>query len=90
MAVVGYLAGAHILVAWRQKRNRLSGCLALAWLGGLALTGWMLYYADDGLRDFALLAHWWLGLGLPAVVVVHVIIGLASRRGSRPAAPRVP
>ncbi len=72
----GLVWGAHIVAGWRSGRHRLSGGFAVALLGWLIATGYLLYYlVDDRWRAVASLAHWIVGLGLPALFVLHVVRG---------------
>jgi hypothetical protein len=85
--LVTYLAGTmlygHMLTAWRQRRNRVTGCLVTATFLLLALTGYGLYYfSGDGLRQFNEWLHWLLGFASPAALVLHVWRG--RRANSKP------
>jgi hypothetical protein len=56
-------------------------------LAALVLSGYLLYYlVDDRWRQWASLAHWGLGLVLPAAFVVHVVRGRRRSRGRAGAA----
>lgn len=79
VATLGYLIARHIPSGRRQKRNRFTGYITLAWIAAIVITGWMLYYADSSLREDAAAIHWWLGVGIGGVLIIHVIAGLRTR-----------
>jgi hypothetical protein len=80
LVVAAMLVPVHIRLGWNAERNRRSG-LAIVGLGlFLALTGLLLYYASaEGLRGLASSLHWIVGLGLPALLIVHLVRGKGSR-----------
>ena len=81
LLVCGSLLPNHVSVAWRSRRNRRSGSLMLAALLGLAVTGWLLYYASsEALRDVSSLCHWIAGLLLPALLGWHLLQRHKARR----------
>ena len=72
----GLVWGVHIVAGWRTGRQRVSGSAAVAVLGWLVLTGYLLYYlTDDRWRDINGIAHWALGLAMPALFVLHIVLG---------------
>lgn len=74
LVVVGSLLPVHVRLAWRTRRNRISGVAALAIVGGLALTGLLLYYGNEDGRDIARWSHIAAGLGA-AALPLHVWLG---------------
>jgi hypothetical protein len=79
----GLVWGAHIVLGWRTRRHRVSGGLAVALLGGLIATGYLLYYlGDDQWRSVNAIAHWAAGLALPLLLAVHIVRGRRRARGS--------
>jgi hypothetical protein len=68
----GLLWGVHVAGGWKSRRRRWSGGAQFALLAWLIVTGYLLYYvgSDDWQRAVAI-AHWSVGLGLPAAFVVH-------------------
>lgn len=88
LLAVGSLLPQHVRFAWRARRNRASGAIILSLAGVLMVTGYGLYYAaDEDLRTWISLAHWGLGLVLPAGVVWHVAAGRRRKKGGAPKAP---
>ena len=70
---IGIVLGSHVPVAWRTRRHRRSGLVLLGSVGGLALTGYLLYYAPGpDFRQGVAWSHLGLGLALPVWVVAHV------------------
>jgi hypothetical protein len=72
-----YLAGTmlygHMLNAWHQRRNRLTGSVTATAFVMLGLSGYGLYYfGGEGLRMFTEWLHWAFGFGAPALLWVHV------------------
>jgi uncharacterized membrane protein YkvI len=80
LIVSAMLVPVHMRLGWNALRNRLSG-LALVTVGlFLAATGLLLYYATaEGLRDASSTLHWIVGIGLPAILIIHVVRGRRSR-----------
>jgi hypothetical protein len=73
LVLFGSLLPAHMLRAWAIGRGRKSGGTLAALFVLLTLTGYGLYYAGgDSLREWISVAHWVIGLGLPALLVAHV------------------
>ncbi len=83
LVVLGSLLPVHVLRAWRAKRNRRTGAGLLALLALQIATGYALYYADNPLREAAGQLHFFLGLSLPATLVLHIYCG---RRTGKPQA----
>jgi hypothetical protein len=72
----GLVWGVHIVAAWRTRRQRLSGALAVTLLVWLSATGYLLYYlTDDRWRGISAVAHWATGLALPALLAAHIVLG---------------
>lgn len=70
--VFGMLWSAHVSGAWKTRRHRVTGGATFALVTVLILTGFLLYYAGgDESRAWISLAHWALGLGLPAIFLWH-------------------
>ncbi|MHA6206196.1 hypothetical protein ACXU4B_17350 [Dyella soli] len=72
----GLVWGVHIVAGWRTRRQRLSGGLSAGLLAWLSLTGYLLYYlTDDHWRGISAVAHWAMGLALPALLALHIVQG---------------
>lgn len=77
---LGSLMNSHIRRALKVKRNLASGWSMIAAMGLLSFTGFGLYYlAGESDRQIWSVVHWVVGLGLPVLVLVHVLVGRASR-----------
>ena len=71
---------AHIVRGWRLRRHLASGLVTLFVLLALTVTGWMLYYSgSDALQRAAKKIHLWLGLAVPAVLLLHGLLGFLKR-----------
>lgn len=69
---VGLLWGVHILGGWATGRRRWTGVALLAWLGLMAVSGYLLLHvSDDGVWGLVSPTHWIAGLGLPVAYGVH-------------------
>lgn len=77
---LGSLMNSHIRRALKSRRNLVSGWMMLATMTLLTLTGFALYYvASESDRPLWSRIHWIVGLGLAALMIVHVWVGRASR-----------
>jgi len=73
LVLFGSLLPAHMLRAWALRRGRASGGILAALFLLLTLTGYGLYYiGGESLRAWIGVAHWVVGLALPALLAVHV------------------
>jgi hypothetical protein len=78
---LGSLLNSHIRRALTAGRNLASGWSMIGTMALLTVTGFGLYYlAGENDRPQWSLVHWALGLGLPVLVIAHVLIGRASRK----------
>lgn len=72
--LLGALWTVHMRAGWVRRENVLSGGLLLGAFGLLALSGLGLYYLGDAsLGSLALAAHLLAGLGLPGLLVAHIL-----------------
>lgn len=84
LVIFGALLPAHIVAAWRSKKNRLSGGLMIAVVALLGFTAYGLYYASsDTLRSWLSAIHWTTGILATGVLVWHVLIGKHLRTHRR-------
>jgi hypothetical protein len=95
LLLLGALMPLHLQRSWRAGRNRTTGTIMVAINAILILTAFGLYYAgSDALRVIAADVHIAAGLGLPALIVTHIVLGRRSRefagqlRGRPPAVAR--
>jgi hypothetical protein len=77
---VGSVLNGHIRRARKSGRNLVSGWTMIALLLLLTGSGYGLYYlVGESGRPFWSAFHWLLGLGLAALVPLHVMLGRKSR-----------
>ena len=67
-----------------QRKNLLAGCIVVAVLVLLTVSGYVLYYSDEETRPVVSMLHWIIGRGAPVVLVWHIVSG----RGTRSTADR--
>ena len=83
LIVYGSLLPVHIRRAWSIRRNIVLGVGLVAFMLLLTVTGYLLYYSgDENLRPVISAAHWILGLGVPLLLVWHIISGRMQTRAS--------
>ncbi len=81
LVMVGSLLPLHIRAAWHIRKNRISGACAALAMAALALTGYALGYAPEGVaRQWSAWLHWGIGTGMPLLLLVHVLLGHRTRR----------
>jgi hypothetical protein len=81
LMLLGALVPLHVQRAWRSRRNRTSGTAMVAFNAGLVATAFGLYYlGSETLRSWTSDLHIGIGFILPALLVVHVVLGRRSAR----------
>ena len=75
LIVVGGLLPLHIRLAWRTRRNLVSGLVTLLLMALLGVSGLLLYYSGEDWREGVRWLH--LGVGLIGVLAMpaHVWVG---------------
>lgn len=68
---MGCASSAHIKAGLRSGKNRRSGYLQCAGLAWLCISGWLLYYGSETIRDFATWGHWVMGFCVVPVFLAH-------------------
>lgn len=82
LVMVGSLIPLHMRAAWHTRKNRVSGAAVAGVMVLLALTGYALGYASDGLaRQWSAWSHWAVGAASPMMLLVHVLLGQRTRHG---------
>ena len=85
LILLGALLPLHVLAAWKQSINRVTGTAMLIWNALLIFTAFGLYYiASDTVREWTSDLHIALGLAFPGLLFVHVATG----RHCRPPLPQ--
>jgi len=85
LLLLGALVPLHVQRAWRDRKNRATGATMVALNVLLVVTAFGLYYAgSDVVRPWISDLHIVVGTILPALFVVHVLLGrrMARRRQS--------
>ena len=75
LIVAGSLLPIHIRRGWHQRKNLLAGCVVIAIILLLIVSGYALYYGDEESRPFVSALHWIVGLGAPAALIWHILRG---------------
>ncbi|MGJ4898216.1 MULTISPECIES: hypothetical protein [unclassified Bradyrhizobium] len=79
LMLLGALGPMHVQRAWRAGKNRATGIVSLAMYGLLIATAFGLYYVgSEALRPWISTVHIAFGLGVPAVITAHIIVGRSS------------
>jgi hypothetical protein len=80
LLLLGALFPLHVRLGWRSRRNRLTGPAMLTFNAALIVTAFGLYYSgSDAVRPWMSNLHIIVGFALPALFVVHVLLGRRSR-----------
>ena len=83
LIIYGSLLPVHIRRAWSIRRNIVLGIALITIMLLLTVTGYLLYYAgDETTRPVISAVHWLLGLGVPGLLIWHVVSGRARTRVS--------
>lgn len=61
----------HLKAGLKSKNKWLSGFSQLSFLGALIITGALLYYGPEAIRDEVIKAHWIIGLVFFAFFLTH-------------------
>ncbi len=86
LLVFGAVLPGHLRAAWIARRNRASGVLMIAVMSALMLSGLLLYYGSEEIRDNVVLTHLVVGFAAFAVFLLHLLLG---RRHTRQPSPPV-
>ena len=80
LGLLGALWTVHMRAGWVRRENVVAGVILLAAFGLLAISGLMLYYADEFAGQIALGLHLLAGLTLPAWLATHLVGAIIARR----------
>jgi hypothetical protein len=73
---LGALGPVHVRYGWRSYKNRVTGTLMVTFNSILILTAFGLYYlGSDTFRPWISTIHLAAGLGLPILLLTHVLQG---------------
>ena len=88
LVAFGSLLAQHVPSAWRLRRNLGSGIAMLACVAGLAVTGWLLYYASgEATRAWSSYLHMAIGAAGPLGLLWHLAYQRrVARAAMKPAA----
>jgi len=80
LVLIGALVPMHMQRAWNAGKNRATGTTMVTFDAVLAVTAFGLYYSgSDAWRAVVADIHIAAGLGLPALVALHVTLGRRTR-----------
>ena len=82
LLIFGAVLPAHLRAAWIAKRNRTSGVVMIMVMSVLMLSGLLLYYGSEEMRDGVVLTHWVVGFAAFAAFVLHLLLGRRTARVS--------
>ena len=68
---LGSVLPAHLKAGLKSKRKVWSGLSQLAFLATLLISGALLYYGPEEIRDQAITTHWMIGLAFFAIFLLH-------------------
>ncbi|MEW6644804.1 MAG: hypothetical protein AB1586_30170 [Pseudomonadota bacterium] len=78
---LGALGPLHVKRGWRGRTNRMTGSAVVTINAVLIATAFGLYYlGSDAVRPWISTVHLAFGLGLPAILLAHVVTGRRWRR----------
>ncbi len=63
----------HLKAGIKSKKKWISGFSQLSFLSALVISGALLYYGPEEIRDIVIQLHWMIGLLFFAIFSVHVI-----------------
>ena len=66
----------HIKAGYKSKRKWLSGFSQLTFLGVLLISGALLYYGPEEIRDGVIATHWIVGLLFFSIFLLHAFVRL--------------
>ena len=66
----------HIKAGYKSKRKWLSGFSQLTFLGVLLVSGALLYYGPEEIRDGVITTHWIVGLLFFSIFLLHAFVRL--------------
>jgi len=61
----------HVKAGLKSKRKLWSGLSQLAFLATLLISGALLYYGPEEIRDQVITTHWMIGLAFFAIFLLH-------------------
>jgi len=63
----------HLKVGWKSKTKWMSGFGQLGSLAILLISGGLLYYGPETIREIVIQIHWMIGLLFLALFLIHVL-----------------
>lgn len=74
--LLGTLLPVHVRHSWHARRNRANGGFFLGAVCTLTLSGYLLYYlGNERLRAWCSNVHFWLGVAIPLLLLLHIWSG---------------
>ncbi|MBU3602507.1 hypothetical protein [Polynucleobacter sp. AM-25C3] len=68
---LGSILPFHLKAGIKSKRKLLSGLSQLAFLATLIISGALLYYGPEEIRDAVITTHWIIGIGFFLIFLFH-------------------
>lgn len=68
---LGSILPFHLKAGLKSKRKRWSGLSQLVFLGTLLVSGALLYYGPEDIRDAVIASHWIIGLAFFVIFLAH-------------------
>jgi ABC-type transport system involved in cytochrome c biogenesis permease subunit len=70
----------HLKAGLKSRRKLWSGLSQLAFLSALLLTGVLLYYGPEVIRDAVITSHWVIGITFFAIFLLHGVFAKKCER----------
>ena len=71
---LGSVMSFHIKAGYKSRKQLWSGFSQLGFLFALLITGGMLYYGPEEIRDTAIDTHWIMGLMFAVIFLLHLTV----------------
>lgn len=75
---IGSVLPFHLKAGLKSKRKLWSGVSQLAFLSTLLVSGALLYYGSEEIRDIVIATHWVVGLAFFAIFLLHGVYAQKS------------
>ena len=84
---IGSVLPFHIKAGYKSQRKRLSGFSQLTFLAVLLISGALLYYGPEEIRDSVIETHWIVGLLFFSIFLLHAYAKLKPQSTSKGLSP---
>jgi len=76
---LGSILPFHLKAGLKSKRKLLSGLSQLGFLAALLISGALLYYGPEEMRELVVLTHWLVGVAFFALFLLHGVYSKQSK-----------